>query len=133
MLSGFQLTLYRHRHTLGIETPNWITLKCKSTGGGETLIGGFGAHFETKQRPLAARYGIGRTKAITAEYDTAHGHGSDLSVVRVPPNLPPPSALRITTRLTPHRRSLAPRVGVPILSLRGRVQGPAKVIARLRS
>src|SRR3954454_8146532 len=63
-LTGYQVSFYRHKKTLGVETPNWITLRCEpSDGSARTLVGGFGAHFNSKGRPIATRYNIGKAKA----------------------------------------------------------------------
>jgi hypothetical protein len=105
-LTGFQASFFRHKRSLGIETPDWISLVCADTSGSKTAVGRFGAHFESKGHPIAARYGIGKSKSLKGTYDTAR----DVSVVRVPPALPPPSRVRAAFNLTPRQGSVAGKV-----------------------
>src|SRR4051812_41498824 len=105
-LTGYQVSFFRHKKTLGVETPNWITLRCEpSDGSARTLVGGFGAHFNSKGRPIATRYNIGKAKALKGTYDTRHAE-HDLSVLAVPNTLPPASAVRTHFYLTPRQGSV---------------------------
>jgi hypothetical protein len=107
-LTGYQVSFFRHKKTLGIETPNWVTLVCTPTdGGGTTPVGRFGAHFESKRHRIATQYGIGKSKALKGVYDTARfERDRDLSVLRIPPGVPAPSAFRGSFYLRPKQGSV---------------------------
>jgi hypothetical protein len=105
-LTGYQVSFYRHKKTLGIESPNWITLRCMpSDGSAQTLVGRFGTHFHSKGHPIVTRYNINKVKALKGTYDTRHGE-HDVSVLAIPKTLPPPSAVRTHFYLTPRQGSV---------------------------
>jgi hypothetical protein len=109
-LTGFQVSFFRHRRKLGLETPNWITLRCSAADGspGRTVVGGFGAHFESRGHPLPARFGLGKANAIKGVYDTAKGTGGRaVSVLDMPPDVPAPSVVQSSLKLTPRRKSVS--------------------------
>jgi hypothetical protein len=100
-LSGFQVSFFHHRTKLGVETGNWVTLRCMpSDGGPRTLVGGFGARLESTRHPAPARFRVGKAKAIKG------GGSVSTEALHVPPGVPSASTFATSFELTRRARSL---------------------------
>ncbi len=102
-LSGFQASFFWHKRTLGIESPNWVTMVCTSADGSanRTDVGGFGLHLEKRRRPAPTHYG---RKWINGSYSS--DASGDVSVVKLPPGLPASTRVAVTFTLAKRSHSL---------------------------